>query len=380
MGTSAGQRRRAPTSRSSPAGTFGVFSRLVAGRGLLDRAGRALRAGSGRGGRAHGRTAGSRRDHVRRGPGGPGAADRRRTAGAGRRPGRPDRALPRPSLAAAEAVFGVLAAGVLLLRSRVDGRLGRSPPERLGAKVLVTDGLGLEPGCGPRAATSRASPAPTVDGTEGKGIAGRRSTTTPPHPAGRSDDPRAADVHLGHQRLAQGHPARPPGAAGRRRSGGLRLRVVPAGDARRRDGRLGVDRWPHAGLLLVPWSFGVPVVAQRHTRFDANATLDLFARCGVTTAFLPPSVLRLLQANGRAPERRLRAVVTGGEAGGALGDGVVPAAPVAGREQGVRPDRGERVIGDSAALAARYRRHDGRPVSGSHHRAARRGRPGGRSR
>jgi acetyl-CoA synthetase len=68
--------------------------------------------------------------------------------------------------------------------------------------------------------------------------------------------------------------------------------------------------------LMVPWAFGVPVVAQRQRRFDADATLALFARCGVTTAFLPPSVLRLLQANGRTPERRLRAVVTGGEPAG----------------------------------------------------------------
>jgi acetyl-CoA synthetase len=37
----------------------------------------------------------------------------------------------------------------------------------------------------------------------------------------------------------------------------------------------------------------------------------------VTTAFLPPSVLRLLAGHGERPRRRLRAVVTGGEPAGA---------------------------------------------------------------
>ena len=69
--------------------------------------------------------------------------------------------------------------------------------------------------------------------------------------------------------------------------------------------------------LLVPWSFGVPVVALRQRRFDAAETLALFERYGVTTAFLPPSVLRLLAAHGQRPGRRLRAVVTGGEPAGA---------------------------------------------------------------
>jgi acetyl-CoA synthetase len=45
--------------------------------------------------------------------------------------------------------------------------------------------------------------------------------------------------------------------------------------------------------------------------------LAVFERYGVTIAFLPPSVLRLLAAHGKSPRRRLRAVVTGGEPAGA---------------------------------------------------------------
>jgi acetyl-CoA synthetase len=68
--------------------------------------------------------------------------------------------------------------------------------------------------------------------------------------------------------------------------------------------------------LLVPWSFGVPVVAFRQQKFDPAATLAVLERYGVTVAFLPPSVLRLLAAHGQRPRRRLRAVVTGGEPAG----------------------------------------------------------------
>ena len=54
--------------------------------------------------------------------------------------------------------------------------------------------------------------------------------------------------------------------------------------------------------LLVPWSFGVPVVGFRQQRFDPAVTLAVLDRYRVTTAFLPPSVLRLLagMASGRA--------------------------------------------------------------------------------
>ncbi|MFF3563643.1 AMP-binding protein [Streptomyces sp. NPDC002574] len=221
-----------------------------------------------------------------------------------------------PSPAAAEVVFGVLAAGAVLLPIP---RLlaGTSVAHRLGdsaAKVLVSDGAGLDrlraTGCGVEDLVVL-----TVDGAEGRGIAGQRAGADldAPYPGGPSrpalllytsgtSGPPKGVVH-GHQVLL-GH-------------GGVdcAFEFFEAGDV-----YYGTADWGWIGGLLlgllVPWSFGVPVVAHRQAHFDPDATLDLFARCGVTTAFLPPSVLRLLRANDRAPERRLRAVVTGGEPAG----------------------------------------------------------------
>ncbi|MBY8876222.1 AMP-binding protein [Actinacidiphila acidipaludis] len=221
-----------------------------------------------------------------------------------------------PSPATAEVVFGVLVAGAVLLP--IPPLLtGASVVHRLsdsGAKALVSDGPGLErlrsTGC---AVDDRI--VLTVDGAEGREIGER--TVDPdvvvPHPGGPTQPallmytsgtsgPAKGVVH-GHQALL-GH-----------------IGVDYAFEFFQPDDvYYGTADWGWIGGLmlglLVPWAFGVPVVAQRQARFDADVTLDLFARCGVTTAFLPPSVLRLLQANGRAPERRLRAVVTGGEPAG----------------------------------------------------------------
>jgi acetyl-CoA synthetase len=224
-----------------------------------------------------------------------------------------------PSPATAELVFGVLAAGAVLLP--VPPLLtGSSVAHRLtdsGAKVLVSDGPGLDrlrsTGCAVGDLTVL-----TVDGAEGRGFAeqpGHPADQDPtvPHPGGPlqpallmytsgTSGPPKGIVH-GHQALL-GHCGVD-----------YAFEFFQPGDV-----YYGTADWGWIGGLmlglLVPWSFGVPVVAQRQTRFDADATLALIARCGVTTAFLPPSVLRLLQAGGRAPERRLRAVVTGGEPAG----------------------------------------------------------------
>ncbi|MFJ4844401.1 AMP-binding protein [Streptomyces sp. NPDC088733] len=221
-----------------------------------------------------------------------------------------------PSPAAAEVVFGVLAAGAVLLPiprlltgTSVAHRLGDS-----GAKVLVSDGAGLDrlraTGCDVEDRVVL-----TVDGAGGRGIAGQPGDAEfgAPYPGGPSrpalllytsgtSGPPKGIVH-GHQVLL--------GHAGV----DCAFEFFEAGDV-----YYGTADWGWIGGLLlgllVPWAFGVPVVAHRQARFDPDATLDLFARCGVTTAFLPPSVLRLLQANDRAPERRLRAVVTGGEPAG----------------------------------------------------------------
>ncbi|MEU8795367.1 AMP-binding protein [Streptomyces sp. NPDC048643] len=221
-----------------------------------------------------------------------------------------------PSPAAAEAVFGVLSAGAVLLAiprlmagTSVAHRLGDS-----GAKILVTDGPGLDrlraTGC---AIEDRM--VLRVDGADGQHIAEQPGEPhrEAPHPGGPTQPallmytsgtsgPPKGIVH-GHQVLL--------GHAGV----DCAFEFFEPGDV-----YYGTADWGWIGGLmlglLVPWSFGVPVIAQRQTRFDPDVALDLFARCGVTTAFLPPSVLRLFQANGRAPERRLRAVVTGGEQAG----------------------------------------------------------------
>ncbi|MET7745052.1 AMP-binding protein [Streptomyces sp. NPDC005385] len=218
-----------------------------------------------------------------------------------------------PSPAAAEAVFGVLASGAVLLPiprlmagTSVAHRLGDS-----GAKVLITDGPGLErltaTGCATEDHTVL-----MVDDTGGHHTVGDADEPhrDVPHPGGPTQPallmytsgtsgPPKGIVH-GHQILL-GHTGVD-----------CAFEFFEPGDV-----YYGTADWGWIGGLmlglLVPWSFGVPVIAQRQARFDPDVALDLFARCGVTTAFLPPSVLRLFQANGRAPERRLRAVVTGGE-------------------------------------------------------------------
>jgi len=221
-----------------------------------------------------------------------------------------------PSPATAEVVFGVLVAGAVLLP--IPPLLtGASVAHRLsdsGAKVLVSDGPGLDrlrsTGCAVEDVVVL-----TVDGAEGRGLDDR--TVDPdsivPWPGGPSQPallmytsgtsgPPKGIVH-GHQALL-GHIGVD-----------YAFEFFQPGDV-----YYGTADWGWIGGLmlglLVPWAFGVPVVAQRQARFDADVTLALLGRCGVTTAFLPPSVLRLLQANGRAPDRRLRAVVTGGEPAG----------------------------------------------------------------
>ena len=81
--------------------------------------------------------------------------------------------------------------------------------------------------------------------------------------------------------------------------------------------------WAWAGGLflglLVPRAYGIPVVAFREPRFDAERTLALMRSCGVSVGLFPPTVLRLLrQSDAVTPERarelRLRCFVTGAEA------------------------------------------------------------------
>ncbi len=80
--------------------------------------------------------------------------------------------------------------------------------------------------------------------------------------------------------------------------------------------------WAWAGGLLnatLPaLSLGVPVVAQPAARFEPEAALRLIAEHRVTTAFLPPTALRMLQTvpdpRGRFDLSTLRNIASAGEA------------------------------------------------------------------
>ncbi len=63
-------------------------------------------------------------------------------------------------------------------------------------------------------------------------------------------------------------------------------------------------------------ALGVPVVAARLPKFDAETCLALIRDCGVTSTFLPPTALRMLKAAG-VTVPGLRSVASGGETLGA---------------------------------------------------------------
>ncbi len=78
--------------------------------------------------------------------------------------------------------------------------------------------------------------------------------------------------------------------------------------------------WAWAGgllnVLLPGLYLGVPVVAGRFERFDPELALDLVEKMGVRNAFVPPTALRMLKAQGGIGRRRnlaLRTLASGGE-------------------------------------------------------------------
>ena len=74
-------------------------------------------------------------------------------------------------------------------------------------------------------------------------------------------------------------------------------------------------------VLMPSLYFGVPVVASRAGRFEADAAIDLMARHEVRNVFMPPTALRLLrQADVKAGRLGLRSLASGGER---LGDDVI---------------------------------------------------------
>ncbi len=80
--------------------------------------------------------------------------------------------------------------------------------------------------------------------------------------------------------------------------------------------------WAWAGglldALLPALHYGVPVVAHRTEKFDAEHAFALIAKMGVRNAFIPPTALRMMRSVGRPrAEIGLRSVGSGGESLGA---------------------------------------------------------------
>ena len=76
-------------------------------------------------------------------------------------------------------------------------------------------------------------------------------------------------------------------------------------------------------VLMPSLYFGVPVVAWRGGKFEAETAIDLMARHDVRNVFLPPTALRLLREakiETKADRLKLRSLASGGER---LGDDVI---------------------------------------------------------
>jgi acetyl-CoA synthetase len=222
-----------------------------------------------------------------------------------------------PSRAAAEVVCGVLAAGAVILPiPRLLG--GLSVTHRLrdaGASILVTDAAGTSRLNETHAVTAAVAVL-TVDSSSAGDLLDEARHAEPAEPHQPSADEPALLMYT------SGTSGNPKGIVHANRVLLGHAGVDYAFELfEESDVYYGTADWGWVGGLmlglLVPWSFGVPVVAFRQQRFDPAVILAVFERYGVTTAFLPPSVLRLLAAHGRSPSRKLRAVVTGGEPAGA---------------------------------------------------------------
>jgi acetyl-CoA synthetase len=73
-------------------------------------------------------------------------------------------------------------------------------------------------------------------------------------------------------------------------------------------------------VLLPAWHHGIPVLAYRFPKFDAEATWRLMSEQGVTHTFLPPTALKMLRRSQWSREQwplKLRSIASGGESLGA---------------------------------------------------------------
>ncbi|WP_206952639.1 acyl-CoA synthetase [Trinickia acidisoli] len=76
-------------------------------------------------------------------------------------------------------------------------------------------------------------------------------------------------------------------------------------------------------VLLPAWHHGVPVLARRFEKFDADAAFDLMARHQVTHAFLPPTALKMLRTVERPRERYALSLVAVSSGGESLGEELI---------------------------------------------------------
>jgi acetyl-CoA synthetase len=120
-------------------------------------------------------------------------------------------------------------------------------------------------------------------------------------------------------------------------------------------------------VLFPSWHYGIPVVAHRMRKFDAERAFDLMARHQVRNAFLVPTALKMMrrvEAPRRRYDLRLRSIFTGGEA---VGEEVIHWAQ---EELGFTPNEGygqteaNLVLGNCAALMPVKAGSMGRPIPG----------------
>ncbi|MGN6649897.1 acyl-CoA synthetase [Trinickia sp.] len=76
-------------------------------------------------------------------------------------------------------------------------------------------------------------------------------------------------------------------------------------------------------VLLPSWHHGIPVLARRFEKFDADAAFDLMARHEVTHAFLPPTALKMLRTVDKPRERYALSLVAVSSGGESLGEELI---------------------------------------------------------
>lgn len=193
-----------------------------------------------------------------------------------------------------------------------------------GAKVVVTDGENLDRVLGVRKALSELAHVVCVDRAEAEGVleyaralAGVPDALEPVLTA--AEDP-ALLVYT------SGTTGPPKGALHAHRT---LLGHLPAVEFYHEWVPQPADRfwtpadWAWVGglldVLLPAWHYGIPVVAHRPKRFDAERCFEMLARHHVRNTFLVPTMLKMMRVAGDPRGRwdiRLRTLFTGGEPAG----------------------------------------------------------------